>query len=349
MKFSLFYQSKVPVGGFVSYTSHLCRSLRLMGHECEVYKVRARTEGKPRPFSDGVNYTNISIADAKAVIRKSDHSIITATFFRGYEDIICDLIEEGAEVVLHDHTDIRQDFADFLYEYEVRPIVIRQANLAAVREFDLEPLYVPHPYVPASNISKNGKRPVHAVSVCRMDYDKHTDWLIATNEKLPPERQIQFWGRHTRMYMFQKIVGKYKGWDDAKNYTGPNYPKEHHNFPRESGFAVRLNSEAHFSCDMSAIKGDGGGTQYSFLEAIDGGAVLVINRAWLHPNKAFNEFEHMINCVMVNDKDDLHEVLSQCTRDDFQPELKQATKVLLEHSPESVVHTLITTLDEMRQ
>jgi hypothetical protein len=325
--------SKVKFGGFAAYTSHLCRAFRQCGHECNIYKIRVRTERNERDFLDGIGSTNISIEDALIVIKNSDYAIVTATFWRGWHEPISKLIEAGCEVVLHDHTDYRGDFKDFLQTYGVRPVVIRIANYTNLHRDGLDPVYIPHPYVQFQ--THKVPRDVHAVSVCRLDYDKHTDILIRANEHLPKDKQIQLWGAHTRMYMFQKVVGKYKGWNDNKHYTGPNYPREQQTFPSTPGFAVMLNRRAEFSCDMSAIKGDGGGTQYSFLEAINGNAVLVLNRKWFVNSD--DELIENFNCLAVDDDKQLASLLKLQSWGDFQTIRANARVVLDDHGSEYVV------------
>jgi hypothetical protein len=54
--------------------------------------------------------------------------------------------------------------------------------------------------------------------------------------------------------------------------------------------------------DMSSIKGDGGGTQYTFLEAIYMGCVLVLNSKWT--NVEYSIFNNN-NSIIVDDAETL--------------------------------------------
>jgi len=58
---------------------------------------------------------------------------------------------------------------------------------------------------------------------------------------------------------------------------------------------------------MSVIKGDGGGTQYSFLEAWDAGAFPIINKKWIMEG---DDMVHDFNCWAVQDENQLAEALS---------------------------------------
>ena len=347
MNISLFYMSKVTFGGFISYTSHLCGAFRQMGHECNVYKVRKRTERKERDFNDGISSKNVSMEDALSIIERSDISIITATFWRGWSDPIRELILQGAEVIIHDHTDYTKDFRDFMIEWGVAPIVIRRCNVDNLKKDGLRSVFVPHPYVELE-MPELRECDLHAVSVCRLDYDKKTHMIIEANERLPKDKQIQMFGIHTRMYMYQKIVGKYEGWDDPKQYIGPNYPKEHQKFPKTRGYAVELNARANFSCDMSAIKKDGGGTQYSFLEALNAGTVMVLNKEWF-TGRSDDEMREGVNCLAVASVNELVELIGGRGRDEFYDIVDNGYDVLDAHSPEVVVPLMLDAMWDVRQ
>jgi len=338
MKISLFYMSKVGFGGFVKYTSELYKAFQRMGHDVNLYKIRSRWENKLRDFNEGVQSRNISIIDAEEIIAKSDAAIVTATWWKGWYENVQALIEMGAEVVIHDHTEYNKDFLNFLDNYQVRPIVIRKASERHLQEEGLDPVFIPHPYIPFMSHEfriSNKPRPLHAISVCRLDFDKRTHMLIEANELLPFNKRIHLWGAHVRMYMYNKIVHKYKGWDDDKHYTGPCYLRAQQNFSKELGYAVELNGRAEFSVDMSAIVGDGGGTQYSFLQAMDAGAVVVVNSDWVYGYT--DEMQHAENCIAVEDVDDLVSLLKHNTRQDVIGHVYGAEEILENHRPKKIV------------
>lgn len=59
---------------------------------------------------------------------------------------------------------------------------------------------------------------------------------------------------------------------------------------------------------MSTIKNHGGGSQYTFLEAIYQGCVLVLQREWIKHGSIFKEG---INCLAVDTPEELATVLSE--------------------------------------
>ena len=59
---------------------------------------------------------------------------------------------------------------------------------------------------------------------------------------------------------------------------------------------------------MSAIKGDGGGSQYTFLEAIYQDCALVLNSKWVEGVKT--PFKNKFNCFVVSNEKELADLLS---------------------------------------
>ena len=51
-----------------------------------------------------------------------------------------------------------------------------------------------------------------------------------------------------------------------------------------------------FIIDLSIIKYDGGGTQYTFLDAIYNNCILILHKEWIEKS---NIFQNKINCYAV--------------------------------------------------
>jgi hypothetical protein len=60
---------------------------------------------------------------------------------------------------------------------------------------------------------------------------------------------------------------------------------------------------------MSTIKNDGGGTQYTFLEAEYHGCGLILHKNWC--NVANSVYKHGINCYAVSNEQELIDALKQ--------------------------------------
>jgi hypothetical protein len=81
--------------------------------------------------------------------------------------------------------------------------------------------------------------------------------------------------------------------------------KKYYKGPFEKSFEELddILADAKYVVDMSVIKHDGGGSQYTFLEAMYQGCALVINAKWVMDSKT--EFEDGKNCFIVAGEEDL--------------------------------------------
>ena len=78
--------------------------------------------------------------------------------------------------------------------------------------------------------------------------------------------------------------------------------------------------------DMSTIKDDGGGTQYTFLEAIYQDCILILHRDWVKQGDIFKEG---INCLAAENPEELVELLTNNI--DYTYLIKESKKILLNH------------------
>ena len=90
------------------------------------------------------------------------------------------------------------------------------------------------------------------------------------------------------------------------------------------GKDILLNTQ--YVVDMSIIKNDGGGSQYTFLEAIYQGCVLILHREWIQQGTIFQEG---VNCLAVETPEELASILSE-TRDTTNI-VKESRKLLNSH------------------
>ena len=121
----------------------------------------------------------------------------------------------------------------------------------------------------------------------------------------------------------------------------------------ESGGRVRVSplarklAEQH-AVDLSVIKGDGGGTQYSFMEAADAGAVNVIHRNWLtgHSDDEMVPFPRPgANCFAVGTAQELVDLLSENVSDVRRRRLVAGSDRLLSaHAPTNAASALLPLL-----
>lgn len=258
---NLFYLADPIVGGWVTFLGHLAAGFRANGIDVAVFKIRNRTENRTRPFKTGDAYRNIDMETALSLAKS--HSLLVAVGPKYWPQAL-ELIRKGATPVIHDPTEFHAETVKQLQGKSVvaiRPIIADTLNQRGVKA-----TFIPHPYT--RHKRSTVERDLQSVATSRVDWDKHTEIIVQANLLLPKHQQIKIGGAHNRLFVFHKLDTLDPDW--RRNYLGP--------FEHNGGF--RLASQARFVIDMSVIKGDGGGSQYTFLEAWDAGAVLIANKGW---------------------------------------------------------------------
>ncbi|TXH54320.1 MAG: hypothetical protein E6Q97_11220 [Desulfurellales bacterium] len=303
---NLLYLSGNTTGGWVTFTYHLVRSLELMGETVQIWKVGNNTEAKQRPFGYGLTYRNISASDAMELA-----DVLIAAVAKQQAGVAEALIGNGAKVVLHDPTELKAGLAGVAVE---RPWVIRKAVAAQVPNS----VFIRHPYVrhpqPAKPPKKQG-----AISISRIDFDKHTELILDAN-RLGADVEIR--GFENRLYTKFKILPSYPEWTQSIAHYDRHDPAA----------AFKLLLPRKFMVDMSLIKGDGGGTQYTFLEAWDAGAVPVIQIDWLRRN---DDMKLEVNCIAVGGAGSLTAAVRRKTG--IAPLVEAGYKQLRKHAPKVIV------------
>ena len=92
--------------------------------------------------------------------------------------------------------------------------------------------------------------------------------------------------------------------------------------------------------DMSLIKGDGGGTQYTTLEAWDAETVPIIHSGWIRRG---DEMRDGKNCLVASSGEDLKRVIRNVCRNEELREriVSGGLKSLKTHSPIIVVPQIL--------
>lgn len=315
---NIFYLADNPFGGWVTFTHHLIRALERAGEEVRLFKVGTNFEDRERSFGYGHTYQNIDLSTAAGLV-KDGGGIIAATDKRHMPQTRL-LREMGAVLVVHDPTEFK--YLPGVTEWE-RVITIRPS----VQKLLPRSTFIPHPYERyASTLELPWDDRKRAVSVSRIDFDKRTDILLDANRILlakghTHQDRITIRGFENRIYTRFHIVEKYPEWTQSIA-----------SFPRDNGVAFNLCQQHKYMVDMSEIKGDGGGTQYSFLEAMDAGTIPILNAAW-----GEGEMRDMQNCIMVSNASELAEIISNDIDDEFRADLICGfTEILHNHGPEVI-------------
>jgi glycosyltransferase involved in cell wall biosynthesis len=289
MVYSLFYLGKPTFGGWISFTAHLA-----LKHSLKVYKLGARTESRERSYGYGVKYTNVK----REEIAKLGTPVITAVD-KNYYDVL-QYFPDNSFIVIHDPSEVSKKTSSILLEQlkRFRIITIRESVKTYLQEkYGLPSMFILHPFFKYQYTKS--ENPELALSISRIDFDKHTDIILRANQKLPKCKQISIYGKANTQYVFFKL----KDIEYEKHYKG--------SFEKTFESLNNILKDGKYVVDMSVIKFDGGGTQYTFLEAIYQRCALVINKRWISGFKT--PFEDGVNCFVVADGDELANLLKKET------------------------------------
>ena len=291
---NLIYMAKPIYGGWVSFTAHLA-----LKYNYRLYKIGKRTEtlktGEPRfrKFGYGVCYQNISIEDAK----KMKNILITA-IDKNYYRYLSEL-KDSTSIVIHDPTEVKSKSSkpvlDVLSRFKV--FTIRETVQDYLKtKYNIDSQFKIHPFYeyPITKSDKKG-----AVAISRIDFDKHTEVILRANNKLPKDKTIDIYGAKNDRYVYFKL-DQDNALDFVKYYKG--------SFKKSFEGLDKILTSAKYVVDLSAIKNDGGGTQYTFLEAIHQNCVLILSKDWMHNNLSI--FENGVNCYFIDDEDHLAKLLT---------------------------------------
>jgi hypothetical protein len=299
----LLYLSRSRYGGWVTFTTHLYHGL--MGHapniqddlarseDHEVIRVTTRTEKTYRNMGNQVPYRNMCEED----ILKIEEPLLIVALDKHHREFGMTLLKKGATIVIHDPTELRNpEFREFINPNQV--IVIRKAML----EHMAGATYIPHPYMATNtvdplNFREWQNRETLAISISRLDFDKNSHWLFEANRKLSRNKQIYIRGAENRMYTKTKILPAYPEYIQDSNRP----PDERAIYNLDFRAAFKLCKLAKYMTDFSVIQGDGGGTQYTFLEAIDAGTICLLHKDWIKSKDSMIDTGDNQNCIAFKD------------------------------------------------
>jgi len=310
---SLVYLAKPIYGGWVTFTVHLAKKFNY-----RLYKVGKRTEKKVRPFGYGIDYQNVSLED----LLKIPNLLITAVD-KHYWDILPHL-PPTTKIVIHDPTELKINkskpnpliqepkLLNLFKVYTIRETVQKYL----LHKFDVKSEFRLHPFYKYPCDKEPYKS--HAVTISRIDFDKNTDIILKANQLIQDSnKKVQIFGAENRIYVHHKL-GELEFYSFWKGKFAKAYPLTHQE--------KDILKDTQYVVDMSTIKNDGGGSQYTFLEAIYQGCVLVLHRDWISHGSLFKEG---INCLAASTPEELAKVLTDSR--DITDIIKESRKLLKPH------------------
>jgi hypothetical protein len=255
---TILYQSAWPLGGGTSFTAHLAR---VLAPDVRIIRLGEREERKLRTSGE----LTYRITSLDAALRIDDGPIL---FTIGDPKIADFVWEELAKkpnfwACFHDPNEFKL-FSHWKYLRRDRVICTRVTGLRHIPDGH----FIPMPYVRSFPTAPEKKE--FGCSLARTCSYKNSVWLMEANRELRMwGREIQFLGQWDRLWHYSSVLKKF-----------PEYPTALSGYPRECGAGPALCSNYELMFDMSIFKQDGGGTQYSLLEALDAGSVPVITEDW---------------------------------------------------------------------
>ena len=316
--YNLVYMAKPIYGGWVTYTAHM--SLK---YDYPIYKIGKRSEKNSRDFGYMTRYQNLCIEE----IIKKEHLIIVA-LDKHYYDYL-QYFPKETQLVIHDPTELKNKDNPLL-----RDKLIDNFNIITIRQtvkdylkntYDIDSTFQTHPFYRYEKNKDSMNN--YAVSISRIDFDKNTDIICKCNNIIEYEdKQIKIFGKENRLYVHHKLKDL-----NFEDYWYGKYPK---NLPMtyDTGIGEKKNldilKDCKFMVDLSTIKDDGGGTQYTFLEAIYNDCILVLHREWIDKGNLFVENE---NCLAVKDEYELRDILMDIRIYDKDKIVENARKILDDH------------------
>lgn len=274
---NLFYLSNSQFGGWVSFSYHLAKIL----NKDHVIKVKDTFKGGSIFYGD-ITYKNIK----HQVIEQFNNPIILAVDKANTKYL---KYFKTATIIIHDPTELSKEVKDFCLQNNV--ITIRKSVNEHLTKLGIKNTYLKHPFYKYQKyiLPKISNR-----SLSRVDFDKNIDIICKANNI---GADIEIYGYKNHIYYFHKL----------KELQFDNYYKGQ--YSKNIKEISKLYAETKFLVDMSTIKNDGGGTQYTFLEAEYHNCSLILHTNWCeNKNSIFTNNE---NCYAVSNEIELLEALNK--------------------------------------
>ncbi len=301
---SFFYLSNYMYGGCVSFTAHLLHKLM----KNQVFLLSSsplKKSNRLRDFGYGIHCKKVPLE----FIDNIKNPFITDMYENFH--ILKKLKRSDITIVIHDCFEIFEENEPYLKYWNI--ITIRKTIQNYLKKrYNIDAKFLYHPFYPYplsyreekeydSNdvyCQEHNNHKSGAVSISRVHYYKNTDILLEANKKT--KNPIKIYGLVNWKYVNNKLdVAQFK-----KCYYGI--------FNKSFKATSSILGKAKFMVDMSAMPHkDGGGTQYTFLEAIHNNSAIILNRKWIEDvDKKYRDFKEGYNCYAVSNGEELAELLN---------------------------------------
>lgn len=291
---ALFYLRKDVGGGSTSFAAHLYRSFVMAGISATLYRVRPQGVNKRSNLLakyDGVTTKWITAIEALDIAKRGPSLLVAPDKAKNLPgpDFIQNLMQHGMRIVIHDPNEFK------VYDHlgagrpgaslslPSPPICIRPT----MKKFYRDAMFIHHPFV--LHFSSGQSSDLHerkpACSLARVTFVKRPMIIFRANAMLRKKLKIEMHGAENRMFTKFVVMKEF-----------PDYRQGGHGHEMTWGSAQEIAKSYALAVDMTYFPDDGGGSQYSFMEAWDAGAVNIIHEDWLrYPGEMVNND----NCLTV--------------------------------------------------
>jgi hypothetical protein len=290
-------------GGGQTFARHMLASFKAVGQDVRLLQLTTGTRTGLVSIGDRFD-THVERVHPENLLALAKHNpciIVTPDYGKylpeGAKDIQTRLMRLGARMIVHDpkpfdkrnvHPD---DFAaaGLGRKLPTKPIFIRPT----MKEFWPDGVFIPHPFVP---MGLTGTHHKIACSLGRIESAKRSVMIHDANKLLPKKLKIDMFGKENRLYTYAKGM-----------------PQGCYGFPIDMA-SEQLLGDYKIMFDMSWFTADGGGSQYTFMEAWDAGTVPVVHSDWLDFK---GEMVEGVNCLRAMNTAHIADIVRAVSREGF--------------------------------
>jgi hypothetical protein len=307
------------LGGSTTYLVHLYEALTSIGMAVKLFKLKKSTGIQKANFYYHINGFKIDIKPLVSYLNKNkEKSIITYCFWKEYKNE-CKILMKycNSAIFVHDPAEFHDDFIEYAIANKIIVYTIRKSNQEALTKLGIESVFIPHLFI-TNNVPTTTIKNKLACSIARIDFRKHTDVIIKANIG---NDLVDIYGEVNRLMDYHKLMKIDSNW--RRNYKGK--------IDEVFNLQVSIASEYKYFIDLTNIQGDGGGTQYSFFEAMNARCYLILNRKWVA--KEGSIFKEGVNCLCAETPEEILDILNTGKTYD----LSQNDLILKNHTKEKVL------------
>jgi len=276
MNQQLLYLNKYLDGGTRTFTIHLMHKLKKQ----IVFTVN-NIDSKLHDLGNGFFYQNISEKDASQM----DNSVVVI-FKEDFLHVLQSL--KNPTLVIHSLTDISDKTIPYLKDLKI--ITIRKSLQKYLKEkHNMDSIFKFLPFYPYPIVIANERH--DAISISRISFRKNIDIIVDANKMM--DNPVKIYG-YPRAEYVQTLGDSF-----SRYYFG--------SFEKSFTELTRILSTTKYVVDLSAYNNDGGGMNYTFLEAIHNKCALILHRKWLEFEDS--DFKEGYNCFAVESPQELAELL----------------------------------------